>query len=86
MLTGQTPWLLKAGGTDLYQLDGLPESYQVRVNRSGNGGVAGFTLQQPNVRLEMNAAPSTATRDAEEARRILDRAVAAPAARRRSMA
>ena len=77
IITGQTPWLLKARGGDLYQLDGLPETYQIQVKRSGNGGVAGFTLQQPNLRLEMSAAPSTASRDAGEARRILDRAVAA---------
>ena len=77
MLTGQPPLALKNLSADLYQLEGFPESYQVRIKRSGSGRVVGFTYIQPNERLEMNAATEAGAGDAEQARAILERAVAA---------
>src|SRR5262249_2913790 len=77
IIPGQSPLLLKNVGTDLYQLAGLSEADQVRIKRSGNGHVVGFTLIQPNGRLEMNAATAAGAADAAQARAILERAVAA---------
>jgi hypothetical protein len=77
LLTGQPLWLLKPLGAELYHLEGLPDSYRIRVKRSGDGRVLGFTLNQPNLSLEMSAAPSETAGDAEKARGILEQAVAA---------
>ena len=77
VLTGQPPLPLKSLGADIYQLEGFPESFQVRIKRSGSGVVVGFSYIQPNVRLEMNAATAAETGAAERARGILERAVAA---------
>jgi CubicO group peptidase (beta-lactamase class C family) len=77
IITGQTPWLMKNLSSDLYQLEGLPDTYQVRIKRSSNGSVVGFMFSQPNVRLEMSATTPSAGGNAEDAPRILARAMAA---------
>jgi CubicO group peptidase (beta-lactamase class C family) len=77
IITGQPPWLLNPLGGDLYQLEGLPETYRLRAKRSSDGAVFGFTLNQPNLSLEMSAATPAAAGDAEKAHGILDKAVAA---------
>jgi CubicO group peptidase (beta-lactamase class C family) len=77
VLTGQPLWLLKPLGAELYHLEGLPDTYRIRVKRLGDGRVSGFTLNQPNLSLEMSAAPSETAGDAEKARGILEQAVAA---------
>jgi CubicO group peptidase (beta-lactamase class C family) len=77
VLTGQPLWLLKPLGAELYHLEGLPDAYRIRVKRSGDGRVLGFTLNQPDLSLEMSTAPSETAGDAEKARGILEQAVAA---------
>lgn len=77
IITGQTPWLLKPLGNDLYGLDGLPETYRVQLKRANGGRVVAFTLSQPNVSLAMRATSLDASDDIEKARGIVEQAVAA---------
>jgi CubicO group peptidase (beta-lactamase class C family) len=77
IITGQTPWPLVNISVDLFRLEGLPETYRVQIKRSSNNRVVGFTLQQPNLRQEMSVAASAVVGNAEQARDILERAVAA---------
>jgi CubicO group peptidase (beta-lactamase class C family) len=77
IITSEPPLLLKPLGGDLYQFEGAPDTFRIRVKRSADGRVLGFTFTQPNVSLEMNAAPSETAGDAEKARGILEQAVAA---------
>jgi CubicO group peptidase (beta-lactamase class C family) len=77
IITGNPPHPLKEIGADHYRLDGLPETFQVRIKRAG-GGVAALVYEQPNMRLELaSAAAPKASADDREARAILDKAVAA---------
>lgn len=77
IITGAPPHPLKEVGADHYRLDGLPETFQVRVKRAG-GRVTALVYEQPNVRVELAAAvPPKGVADDGEARAILDKAVAA---------
>jgi CubicO group peptidase (beta-lactamase class C family) len=77
IVTGDPPHPLKEIGTDHYRLDGLPETFQIRIKRAGSRVVA-LLYEQPNVRAELAAATAPrADADDREARAILDKAVAA---------
>ena len=74
IITDDLPMLLKHVGGGLYQFEGVPDTLHIRVKRSADGRVLGFTFIQPGVSLEMSAAIEG---DAEKALAILERAVAA---------
>lgn len=77
VISGDPLHPLKELGIDHYQLEGLPEGFQIRLKRAGGGQVAGFTYLQPNVRVELGAVLPAGIADDREARAILDKAVAA---------
>lgn len=66
---------LAEAGADLFRLEGEP-AHRVRIRRAG-GQVAGITLEEPGSGTELIAEGSAGAGDAERARAILERAVAA---------
>jgi CubicO group peptidase (beta-lactamase class C family) len=77
IITGQPPSSLVNVGADLFRLNGFPETYRVAVKRSGSERVVGFVLEQPALRVEMSIAEPRSAGNTDEARTILERAVAA---------
>ncbi len=75
IITGAPPHPLKEIGADHYRLDGMPETFQVRVKRA-DGGVAALLYEQPNMRLELASrqrpkpAPTIVKRGPSSTRRL----------------
>jgi CubicO group peptidase (beta-lactamase class C family) len=77
IVAGQQPWPLQEIGSDLYHLGGLAETFQIRIRRSQSGGIFGITLIQPNFRADLALTTPTSASSADEARKVLEQAVAA---------
>ncbi|MGH6815996.1 MAG: serine hydrolase [Hyphomicrobiaceae bacterium] len=75
IVTNGAPALLSETEKDLYRLEGLPETHRVKLKRSSAGQIGGFTFIRPDGPLELRAAAGMG--GVEEARSILDKAVAA---------
>ncbi len=77
LVTGQPPYRLKKSGDAMFNLEGLPDTHTLRVARPSGSRFITLTLQQPNVRIDLNAAASVTAGDAEQARGLLERTAAA---------
>lgn len=77
LVTGQPPYRLVKSGDSAFKLEGLPDTHSLHVARPSGSRFVTLTLQQPNVRIDLNAAASVAAGDAEHARGLLERTAAA---------
>lgn len=74
---GEALRMLVHAGSDLFRLEGRPETHRLQIKRAGAGQVMGFTLEEPKSKTEMISEGLAGAGDASRAREILARAAAA---------